>query len=194
MFPLPSRYNNAMSTHIISQGVDFMKKKILTLGLALSATILLSACGGNDKKDKENTTTSSSVVKVETKKEIDNSKYDDVVKSLQSELNPENDSDFKVEIENDVKDSDFPDGHTVINVLLSGETAKGTKEIVDAIDSNTADDTQKLVISAFKQKVSEIAKNLPDDTTTIDLKYLVDADQYRVIAKSSKTNDFIPLD
>lgn len=170
-----------------------MKKKILTLGLALSATVLLSACGGNDKKD-NNTTASSSVVKVETKKEVDNSQYDSVVKSLQSELNPENDSDFTIEIENNVTDSDFPDGHTVINVLLSGETAKGTKEIVDAIDSNTADDTQKLVISAFKQKVSEIAKNLPDDTTTIELKYLVDADQYRVIAKSSKTNDFIPLD
>ena len=171
-----------------------MKKKILTLGLLFSTSIMLAACGGNDKKDKENTAVSSSVVKTETKKEVDNSKYDDVVKSLQSELNPENDSDFTIEIENDVKDSDFQDGHTVINVLLSGETAKGTKEIVDAIDSNTADDTQKLVISAFKQKVSEIAKNLPDDTTTIELKYLVDADQYRVIAKSSKTNDFIPLD
>lgn len=171
-----------------------MKKKILTLGLALSATVLLSACGGNDKKDKENTTVSSSVVQVETKKEVDNSKYDDVVKSLQSELNPENNSDFTIKIENNVADSDFPDGHNIINVLLSGEAAKGTKEIIDAIDSNTADDTQKLVISAFKQKVSEIAKNLPDDTTTIELKYLVDADQYRVIAKSSKTNDFIPLD
>ena len=172
-----------------------MKKKILTLGLALSATVLLAACGGNDKKDNNATaSTSSSVVKTETKKEVDNSKYNDVVKSLQSELNPENDSDFKIEIENDVKDSDFPDGRDVINVLLSGETAKGTKEIVEAIDSNTADDNQKLVISAFKQKVSEIAKNLPDDTTTIELKYLIDADQYRVIAKSSKTNDFIPLD
>lgn len=171
-----------------------MNKKLVTLGLLFSASIMLAACGGNDKKDKENTTVSSSVVKTETKKEVDNSKYDDVVKSLQSELNPENDSDFTIEIENDVKDSDFQDGHTVINVLLSGETAKGTKEIVEAIDSNNADDNQKLVISAFKQKVSEIAKNLPDDTTTIELKYLVDADQYRVIAKSSKTNDFIPLD
>lgn len=171
-----------------------MNKKLVTLGLLFSASIMLAACGGNDKKDKENTTASSSVVKTETKKEVDNSKYDDVGKSLQSELNPENDSDFTIEIENNVADSDFPDGHTVINVLLSGETAKGTKEIIDAIDSNTADDSQKLVISAFKQKVSEIAKNLPDDTTTIELKYLIDADQYRVIAKSSKTNDFIPLD
>ena len=172
-----------------------MNKKLVTLGLLFSASIMLAACGGNDKKDNNATaSTSSSVVKTETKKEVDNSQYDDVVKSLQSELNPENDSDFTVEIENDVKDSDFQDGHTVINVLLSGETAKGTQEIVEAIDSNTADDTQKLVISAFKQKISEIAKNLPDDTTTIELKYLIDADQYRVIAKSSKTNDFIPLD
>lgn len=174
-----------------------MKKKILTLGLLLSATVLLAACGSSDKKEttaKSSTTTSSSIVEKEAKKEVDNSQYDSVVKSLQSELNPENDSDFTIEIENNVQDSDFPDGHDVINILLSGEAAKGTKEIVEAIDSNTADDTQKLVISAFKQKISEIAKNLPDDTTTIDLKYLVDADQYRVIAKSSKTNDFIPLD
>ena len=171
-----------------------MKKKIITLGLLFSTSIMLAACGGNDKKDKENITVSSSVVKTETKKEVDNSKYDDVVKSLQSELNPENDSDFTIEIENNVADSDFPDGHTVINVLLSGETAKGTKEIVDAIDSNAADDTQKLVISAFKQKVSEIAKNLPDDTTGIELKYQIAADQYRVVAYSTKTKDIIPLD
>ena len=171
-----------------------MKKKILTLGLTLSATVLLAACGGNEKKDKENATVSSSVVKTETKKEVDNSKYDDVVKSLQSELNPENDSDFTIKIENNVADSDFPDGHDVINVLLSGEAAKGTKEIVEAIDSNTADDTQKLVISAFKQKISEIAKNLPDDTTGIELKYQIAADQYRVVAYSTKTKDIIPLD
>ncbi len=172
-----------------------MNKKLITLGLLFSASIMLAACGGNDKKDNNATaSTSPSVVKTEAKKEVDNSQYDSVVKSLQSELNPENDSDFNIEIENDVKDSDFQDGHTVINVLLSGETAKGTQEIVDAIDSNTADDTQKLVISAFKQKISEIAKNLPDDTTTIELKYQIVADQYRVIAKSSKTNDFIPLD
>lgn len=170
-----------------------MKKKILTLGLALSATVLLSACGGNDKKD-NNTAASSSVVKVETKKEVDNSQYDDVVKSLQSELNPENDSDFTIEIENNVADSDFPDGHDIINVLLSGEAAKGTKEMVEAIDSNTADDTQKLVISAFKQKISEIAKNLPNDTTGIELKYQIAADQYRVVAYSTKTKDIIPLD
>ena len=174
--------------------MDFMKKKILTLGLTLSATVLLAACGGNDKKDKENTTVSSSVVKTETKKEVDNSKYDDVVKSLQSELNPENDSNFTIEVKNNVADSDFPDGHDIINVLLSGEAAKGTKEIVEAIDSNTADDTQKLVISAFKQKISEIAKNLPDDTTGIELKYQIAADQYRVVAYSTKTKDIIPLD
>ena len=172
-----------------------MNKKLLTLGLALSATVLLAACGGNDKKDNNATaSTSSSVVKAETKKEVDNSKYDDVVKSLQSELNPENDSDFTIEIENNVADSDFPDGHDIINVLLSGEAAKGTKEIVEAIDSNTADDTQKLVISAFKQKISEIAKNLPDDTTGIELKYQIAADQYRVVAYSTKTKDIIPLD
>ena len=172
-----------------------MNKKLVTLGLLFSATVLLAACGGNDKKDNNATaSTSSSVVKTETKKEVDNSKYDDVVKSLQSELNPENDSDFTIEIENNVADSDFPDGHTVINVLLSGEAAKGTKEIVEAIDSNTADDTQKLVISAFKQKISEIAKNLPDDTTGIELKYQIAADQYRVVAYSTKTKDIIPLD
>lgn len=172
-----------------------MNKKIVTLGLLFSASIMLAACSGNDKKDNNATaSTSSSVVKTETKKEVDNSKYDDVVKSLQSELNPENDSDFTIEIENNVADSDFPDGHDVINVLLSGETAKGTKEIVEAIDSNTADDTQKLVISAFKQKVSEIAKNLPDDTTGIELKYQIAADQYRVVAYSTKTKDIIPLD
>ena len=172
-----------------------MNKKLVTLGLLFSASIMLAACGGNDKKDNNATaSTSSSVVKTETKKEVDNSQYDDVVKSLQSELNPENDSDFTIEVENNVADSDFPDGHDIINVLLSGEAAKGTKEIVDAVDSNTADDGQKLVILAFKQKISEIAKNLPNDTAGIELKYQIAADQYRVVAYSTKTKDIIPLD
>ena len=41
--------------------------------------------------------------------------------------------------------------------------------------------------------ISELAKKLPDDTTVINFGYEVSADQYDLIAKSSKTQDIIPV-
>ena len=129
----------------------------------------------------QSSTTSSS-------KKVDNSVYDSVIKELNDNLNPDNDSNFTVEVENNVADSDFPDGHNVINITLS------MKQIIEAVDSNTADETQKVILQAYRQTISEAAKTLPDDTTTIALRYKVDADQYRVVALSSKNEDIIPVE
>ncbi|QBX08792.1 hypothetical protein JavanS295_0016 [Streptococcus satellite phage Javan295] len=41
--------------------------------------------------------------------------------------------------------------------------------------------------------ISEFAKKLPDDNTTLSLGYEKSADQYDLIAKSSKQKDFIPV-
>ena len=116
-----------------------------------------------------------------------------MVKELNETLNPENDSNLTIKIENNVSDDNFPDGHNVISILLSDEAATGMKEIIEAVDSNTADDSQELVLKAWRQSVSDIAKKLPDDTTTISVKYKLDANQYRVVALSSKNEDIIPV-
>ena len=41
--------------------------------------------------------------------------------------------------------------------------------------------------------ISEFAKKLPDDNTTLSLGYEKSADQYDLIAKSSKQKDIIPV-
>jgi len=116
-----------------------------------------------------------------------------MIKELNETLNPDNDSNLTIKIENNVSDDNFPDGHNVISILLSDEAADGMKEIIEAVDSNTAEDGQKLVLESLRQNVSDIAKKLPDDTTTISVKYKLDANQYRVVALSSKNEDIIPV-
>lgn len=70
---------------------------------------------------------------------------------------------------------------------------KSMEEIVNAIDSNTANAEQKNTIAMLQMVISQMAKELPDDTTTIDLGYEIAADQNRIIAKSSKAKDIIPV-
>lgn len=170
-------------------------KKVILGSITLLSVITLAACSSNsDTSSSASSSTSmsqSSTTSSSTK--VDNSVYDSVVKELNETLNPDNDSNCTIEIENNVADSDFPDGHNIITVLYTNEAADGMKEIIEAVDSNTAEDGQKLVLESLRQNVSDIAKKLPDDTTTISVKYKLDANQYRVVALSSKNEDIIPV-
>lgn len=171
-------------------------KKVILGSITLLSVITLAACSSNSdtssSASSSTSTSQSSTTSSSTK--VDNSVYDSVVKELNDNLNPDNDSNFTVEVENNVADSDFPDGHNVINITLSNEGADTMKQIIEAVDSNTADETQKVILQAYRQTISEAAKTLPDDTTTIALRYKVDADQYRVVALSSKNEDIIPVE
>ncbi|MCY7171745.1 hypothetical protein MK516_04310 [Streptococcus gallolyticus subsp. gallolyticus] len=171
-------------------------KKVILGSITLLSVVTLAACSSNSdtsSSTSSSTSTSQSSTTSSTTK-VDNSVYDSVVKELNDNLNPDNDSNFTVEVENNVADSDFPDGHNVINITLSNEGADTMKQIIEAVDSNTADETQKVILQAYRQTISEAAKTLPDDTTTIALRYKVDADQYRVVALSSKNEDVIPVE
>lgn len=171
-----------------------MKKSLLTT-ISLLSIITLAACSSSKtetSKSSENQTTQTETITT-AKPKVDNSKYDAIVDKLNSELNPEGSSDFEAKIVNDVADSDFPDGHNIIQVLLKGETKKSMEEIVNAIDSNTANAEQKNTIAMLQMVISQMAKELPDDTTTIDLGYEIAVDQNRIIAKSSKAKDIIPV-
>lgn len=170
-------------------------KKVILGSITLLSVVTLAACSSNSEKASSSASSSASTSQTTTSssKKVDNSVYDSVIKELNETLNPENDSNMTIKIENNVSDDDFPDGHNVISILLSDEAASGMKEVIEAVDSNTADDSQELVLKAWRQSVSDIAKKLPDDTTTISVKYKLDANQYRVVALSSKNEDIIPV-
>lgn len=171
-------------------------KKVILGSITLLSVVTLAACSSNSdtssSASSSTSTSQSSTTSSSTK--VDNSVYDSVVKELNETLNPDNDSNCTIEIENNVADSDFPDGHNIITVLYTNEAADGMKEIIEAVDSNTAEDGQKLVLESLRQNVSDIAKKLPDDTTTIELRYKIAADQYRAVALSSKNEDIIPVE
>lgn len=171
-------------------------KKVILGSITLLSVATLAACSSNSdtssSASSSTSTSQSSTTSSSTK--VDNSVYDSVVKELNETLNPDNDSNCTIEIENNVADSDFPDGHNIITVLYTNEAADGMKEIIEAVDSNTAEDGQKLVLESLRQNVSDIAKKLPDDTTTIELRYKIAADQYRAVALSSKNEDIIPVE
>lgn len=171
-------------------------KKVILGSITLLSVVTLAACSSSSKTSSStssSTSASQTSTTASSSKKVDNSAYDSVVKELNETLNPENDSNLTIKIENNVSDDNFPDGHNVISILLSDEAASGMKEVIEAVDSNTADDSQELVLKAWRQSVSDIAKKLPDDTTTISVKYKLDANQYRVVALSSKNEDIIPV-
>lgn len=66
--------------------------------------------------------------------------------------------------------------------------------MMEAINSNTATADQKNGINLFRMASSQIAKELPDDTTIINVSYETSANQTQLIAKSSKLQDFIQID
>ena len=173
-------------------------KKFVYTGLLLLSVVTLTACSSSEtttssSSSSNQATSQSSTSTSSTETKVDNSAYNAIVEQINSQLNPDGSSEFEAEVINAVIDSDYPDGHNVIRILYTGEAKKSLEEMVTAIDSNTATADQKNAITMFQMSISRIAKELPDDTTTIDAGYEIAADQYRIIAKSSKVKDIIPI-
>ena len=169
-------------------------KRIITGTITLLSVVTLVACSQSNKE----TTTSTSKAQTTqsettTEVKVDNSQYDSVVAEIKSALDPNNTGEVTVEIKNNVIDSEYPDGHNIIQVLLTGESQKSAKEALDAVYSSTATTEQSNAITLLRMTISELAKKLPDDTTVINFGYEISADQYDLIAKSSKTQDIIPV-
>lgn len=173
-------------------------KKITLGSVTLLSLIVLAGCS-SDKTTTEQTTSQTTEATITTEaitttpSSVDNSQYDAIVAELKSSLDPTNSGQVTVEIQNNVADSDYPDGHDVIRVLLTGEAKDNAQTMLDAVDSNTATTDQQNAITLFRMAISEIAKKLPNDTTTIDFGYELYPDQYQLIAKSSKITDIIPV-
>lgn len=78
-------------------------------------------------------------------------------------------------------------------ILLTGTAKDSAKEALDAVNSNSATTDQNNAITLIRMSISEFAKKLPDDNATLSLGYEKSADQYDLIAKSSKQKDIIPV-
>ena len=172
-------------------------RKVIFGSVTLLSLIILVACSSNnsDKSTTEQTTNQTTETTLTTEatttipSSVDNSQYDAVVHEIKTLI----DSETSVEIENNIVDADYPDGHNVIRVVIIGENVQPMKETFEAVNSNTATTEQHNIIAMAQMLISDLGKLLPDETTTIELGYEISAEQYQLIAKSSKIKDFIPV-
>ena len=173
-----------------------MKKLLSTSAILLSATFLV-ACSNNQSATKDSSeqpkTEQKNTTSTNTKAKVDNSKYDNLISEIKSKLDPESTGAISVKIKNDVIDSDSSEPHDTIMILLTGTAKDSAKESLDAVNSNSATTDQNNAITLIRMAISEFAKKLPDDNTTLSLGYEKSADQYDLIAKSSKQKDIIPV-
>ena len=173
-----------------------MKKLLSTSAILLSATLLV-ACSNNQSTTKDSSeppkTEQKNPTSTNTKAKVDNSKYDDLISEIKSKLDPESTGAISVKIQNNVIDSDSSEPHDTIMILLTGTAKDSAKESLDAVNSNSATTDQNNAITLIRMAISEFAKKLPDDNTTLSLGYEKSADQYDLIAKSSKQKDIIPV-
>lgn len=173
-----------------------MKKLLTTTTILLSATALV-ACSNNQSTSKDNTeqpkTEQKNTTSTDTKAKVDNSKYDELISEIKSKLDPESTGAISVKIQNNVTDSTSSEPHDAIMILITGTAKDKAKEALDAVQSNSATTDQKNAITLLRMSISEFAKKLPDENTTLSLGYEKSADQYDLIAKSSKQKDIIPV-
>ena len=173
-----------------------MKKLLTTSAVLLTASILV-ACSNNQPTSKDNTeqpkTEQKNTTSTDTKAKVDNSKYDDLISEIKSKSDPESTCAISVKIQNNVINSDSSEPHDTIMILLTGTAKNSAKEALDAVNSNSATTDQNNAITLIRMSISEFAKKLPDDNTTLSLGYEKSADQYDLIAKSSKQKDIIPV-
>ena len=173
-----------------------MKKLLTTSAILLSATVLV-ACSNNQSTTKDSSeqpkTEQKHTTSTDTKAKADNSKYDDLISEIKSKLDPESTGAISVKIQNNVINSDSSEPHDTIMILLTGTAKNSAKEALDAVNSNSATTDQNNAITLIRMSISEFAKKLPDDNTTLSLGYEKSADQYNLIAKSSKQKDIIPV-
>lgn len=173
-----------------------MKKLLTTTTILLSVTVLV-ACSNNQSTSKDNTeqpkTEQKNTTSTDTKAKVDNSKYDELISEIKSKLDPESTGAISVKIQNNVIDSDSSEPHDTIMILITGTAKDKAKEALGAVQSNSATTDQKNAITLLRMSISEFAKKLPDENATLSLGYEKSADQYDLIAKSSKQKDIIPV-
>lgn len=167
-------------------------KKFKGIFLLAVAGITLGACSSGN--DSNNTSSSSSSTEVSSTIESTVTATETANQSVVDKLKTDFGNDVNIEVEKDVIDSESDQPHEVITVSSTDEeTAKGIEEAQSAINSNSADDTQKLTIAGIQTIVSEAAKGLADDNDSIQFVYTDSVNNTMVVAYSTKSKDIIPI-
>lgn len=173
-----------------------MKKLFSTSIILISATVLV-ACSNNkstisENKEQPKTEQSTSTSSIE-KTKPDNSQYKEVTSLLKGRLNPGNTEAATISIENNITTPDNTEPHDNIKISIIGETKESYSKSLEALNSNSATRDQNNDIVLVRMSISEFAKKLPDDKTTITIGYEKSDGQFEIIAKSSKVKDFNPI-
>lgn len=173
-------------------------KKIVLLGATVIAALSLAACGGKSSNpaDSNKTTQSSSSTTAPTQVNKD------IAKELETKFNTNGEKNVKVSIETDVVDEQSvtdkngnAKGHQIIHVeIVNADALKTMKAAKDALDSNTADETQTQAIAGVQTIVADEAKKLANDNDTISCGWsLEDADHTQLIALSTRKENVIAI-
>lgn len=167
-----------------------MKKFKVVFSLAVVG-IALGACSSGG--DSDNASSSSSSTEVSSTIESTTA-TETANQSVVDQLKADFGNDVNVEVEKDVIDSESDQPHEVITVSSTDEeTAKGIEDAQSAINSNSADDTQKMTIAGIQTVVSEAAKGLAGDNDSVEFVYTDSVNNTMVVAYSTKSKDIIPI-
>lgn len=167
-------------------------KKLKIIFLLAIAGITLGACSSGG--DSDNASSSSSSIEVSSTVESTTTTTDTANQAVVDKLKADFENDVNVEVEKDVIDSESDEPHEVITVSsIDKETAKGIEEAQSAINSNSADDTQKLTIAGIQTIISEAAKGLAGDNDSVKFVYTDSVNNTMVVAYSTKSKDIIPI-
>ena len=173
-----------------------MKKLFSTSIIFVSATVLV-ACSHNksttsENKEQPKTEQSTSTSSIEQTK-AKNRQYKEVTSLLKDRLNPGDTEAATISIENNITTPDNTEPHDNIKISLIGQTKESTHQSLDALNAHSATRDQNNDILFIRMSISEFAKQLPDDKTTITIGYEKADGQFEIVAKSSKEKDFIPI-
>lgn len=177
-----------------------MKKYVLGLVLIFALSGCSSGSSSNSDANSSNESSSiSSSSAIESTVEssatpVNDQNLEDVAKIMEDKFNTDGEKLVKVEIEKDVIDDTSDDAHSVIKVtVIDDEARKNMQTMKDAVDSNTADDTQRTSIYGIQLNVEEAAQQLENEN---DIVQFINPDTNGnniVIAMSKKNENIIPL-
>lgn len=175
-----------------------MKKSIL--GVVVLSALVLGACGKTEKDAKvgpeSSSIASSSTIESTSSKEdytANTENLEKVAKILEDKFNSKDEM-IKVTIQNDVSDDTSDKPHSVIEaVVVDDESRKNLEETQGALNSNSANDTQRTVIYGIQVNVEEAAKELESEYDTISFINPDSNGNNMVLALANKNENIIPL-